>query len=306
MKGSKKKKLIAIVGPTASGKTDLAVYIAKKFNGEVVSADSRQVYKWMDIGTGKATKEEMDGIPHYLLDVVHPKEQFTVAEFKEQAADAIKKIYKKNKLPIIAGGTGFYIQAVVDDINFPEVPPNQDLRKELDKYSTEKLFKILRKKDPRRAKTIQKENKRRLIRALEIIEETGNWVPVITKNTPYDLLIIGIKMPREKLDKRIKIRLDARFDEGMVKEVKNLHKKKKVSWKRLENFGLEYRWIARYLQDKISEEEMKEELYKDIKRYARRQMTWFKRDKRINWLELKTKDKLQKEADSLVEKFLKS
>lgn len=299
-----KPKLIAIVGPTASGKSDLGSYLAKKYNGEIVSADSRQVYKWMDIGTGKVTEEEMDGIPHCLLDVAHPSRQFTVTQFKKKAKNVLKKIYKKEKLPFLVGGTGFYIEAVINDVNFPEVPPNKELRKKLEKLSVEELYKQLQKKDPRRSKTIQKENKRRLIRALEIIDTTGKWIPVANKRSPYDLLMIGLKVPREELDKRIKKRLDARLEEGMIEEVKELREKHNVSWKRLENFGLEYRWIARYLQGKVSREEMEEKLFVDIRKYARRQMTWFKRDNRIHWIELKNKNQPQKEAEQLVQNFL--
>ncbi|MEX0869975.1 MAG: tRNA (adenosine(37)-N6)-dimethylallyltransferase MiaA, partial [Candidatus Spechtbacterales bacterium] len=302
-------KLITIVGPTASGKSDLAVYLAKKFNGEVVSADSRQVYKWMDIGTGKVTEEEMQSVPHHLLDVAHPSRQFTVKQYKEKAEEAIKKIHKKGRLPILVGGTGFYIDTVIYDTEFPEVPPNKELRHKLEKSSTEELFEVLKKKDPKRAQTIQKDNKRRLIRALEIIEATGEPVPDIAVSgtamsaSPYDLLVIGIKVPQEELDIKIKKRLVARLKEGMIDEVKKLREKHNISWKRLENFGLEYRWIAQYLQKKVSREEMEEKLFTDIRKYSKRQMTWFKRDKNIKWLELREKKQLQEEADELVKNF---
>jgi len=299
-------KLIVIVGPTASGKSDLAVFLARKFNGEIISADSRQVYKYMDIGTGKITKKETKGIPHYMLDVAHPSRQFTVAQFKKRGKKIIADIQKRNKLPILVGGTGFYIDSVVYNIDFPKVKANPLLRSMLRNKTTEELFEMLKRKDPRRAKTIERKNKRRLIRALEIIDATGKPVPSIglpgnpMLESSYDLLIIGIKIEKERLHKRIEKQLDARLRQGMIAEVKKLREKIGVSWKRLENFGLEYRWIARYLQKKITKEKMHEELVCDIKRYSKRQMTWFKRDKGIHWIALENKKQLQEEAEKLL------
>ena len=313
MEDGKKNKLLVILGPTASGKSDLAVYLAKKFNGEIISADSRQVYKYMDIGTGKVTKKEMDGVPHHMLDVAHPSRQFTVAQYKKKADKIIHDIQKRGKLPILVGGTGFYIDSVVYNIEFPQIKVNKELRRRLEKLSAEELFKMLKKKDPKRAKTIEAKNKRRLIRALEIIEELGK-VPETgdKRQARWDTLMIGIKVEKELLHKRIEKRLDVRLRQGpsassgqdMVAEVKKLRKEYGVSWERLENFGLEYRWIARFLQREINKEDMREELARDIKRYARRQMVWFKRNKDINWIELESKKQLQKEAEGLVLKFL--
>ncbi len=292
-----KPKIIVIVGPNASGKSSLAVKIAQKINGEVVSADSRQVYKGMDIGTGKITKKEMRGIAHHLLDVASPKRTFTVVQYKKLAEKAIEKILKKNKVPILCGGTGFYVQAVVDGITIPQVKPNWKLRKELEKKSTKELFQILKKLDPARAKTIDKNNPRRLIRAIEIVKETKKPIPKIKKTPKYDVLIIGIKKEKEELKKLIAERLKKRLKKGMIKEVEKLHNVG-VSWKKIENFGLEYKWIAKYLQKEISYNEMIEKLQKDIEHYAKRQMTWFKRDKRIIWI------KNINEATKLIEKFL--
>lgn len=293
-KSSKKNKIIAVVGPTASGKSDLAVEIAKRINGEIISADSRQVYKGMNIGTGKITKKEMLGIPHYLLDVASPKRRFTVAQFRKKALKAIKQIYRKNKIPILCGGTGFYIQAVIDGLIIPEVKPDQKLRAQLGKLNAEELFRRLKKLDPRRAKNIDRHNRRRLIRAIEIVMTTGRPVPAL-KRTESDFvhLIIGVKKSQKELKKLIKKRLLKRLKFGMIEEVKRL-KKSGVSWRRLEEFGLEYRWIAYYLQNKISYQEMIENLQKKIEQYAKRQMTWFKRDKRIHWI------KNEKEALKLV------
>ncbi len=199
----KRQKIIAIVGPTASGKSGLAVELAAKYNGEVVSADSRQVYAGLDIGTGKVTKKEMGGVPHHLLDVVSPKKIFTVSEFKEKAEKGIADILHRSKLPIICGGTGFYIQAIVDNVIFPEVPPNAALRKKLEKKSAVELAKILQKLDPVRFKSIDIKNPHRLIRAIEIAKALGK-VPKIKIDPQYETLLIGIKILRKEffLDSR--------------------------------------------------------------------------------------------------------
>lgn len=293
-----KNKMIVILGPTASGKSELAVKLAKKFNGEIISADSRQVYKGMDIGTGKVTKKEMEDIPHHLLDVASPKRKFTVVQYRKLALKAIEKIFKKGKIPIICGGSGFYIQALIDGLTIPPVPPDWKLRKKLEKKPIEKLYKILKKLDPERAKSIDRKNKRRIIRAIEIAKKLKKIPPLKKEPLPYRVLILGIKREKEELKKLIRKRLLKRLRRGMVAEVKRL-KKLGISWKRLEEFGLEYRWVARYLQGKISKKEMIEKLQKEIEDYARRQMVWFKKDQRIIWI------KNQKEAEKLVKDFLK-
>ena len=291
------KKLIVILGPTASGKTDLSIKLAKKFNGEIISADSRQVYKRMDIGTNKITKKEMQGVPHYLLDVASPKRRFTVAQYQKLALKAIEIIYKKNKIPFLVGGTGFYIQAVVDGIVIPRVKPDWKLRKKLEKKNTKELFLMLKKLDPNRTKNIDKNNPRRLIRALEIVKELGTVPPLSLSGPRFELLMIGVK--KENLEERIKKRLLKRLKIGMVAEVNNL-RKSCLSWKRLEEFGLEYRYIAQYLQKKINYEEMIEKIQKESEHFAKRQMTWFKREKRIKWV------KTSQEAEKLVKKELGS
>jgi len=293
----KNTKLVVILGPTASGKSDLAVALAKKFNGEIISADSRQVYKGMNLGTGKITKKEMQGIPHYLLDVASPKKRFTVAQYKKLALAAIKKIQKKNKIPIICGGTGFYIQALTDDISIPEIKPDLKLRARLEKKSVLELFAELKKFDPNRAKTIDPSNPRRLIRALEIIYKTGQAVPELKIKPQFDALFIGIKKSIPELKKLIRKRLIKRLHQGMIEEVNNL-RKYGLSWKRLDNFGLEYRWIAKFLQKKISYQELIAKLQKESEHYAKRQMTWFKRDERIEWIANKN------QAQKIVKLFL--
>ncbi|HOF42352.1 MAG TPA: tRNA (adenosine(37)-N6)-dimethylallyltransferase MiaA [Candidatus Moranbacteria bacterium] len=302
VKKEKKNKIIVILGPTASGKSDVAIKLAKKFDGEIISADSRQVYRGMDIGSGKVTRDFSggkkqvangkedniyisEGIAHYLIDVADPNEDFNVSHFKKLAKEAIEKILQKGKLPIICGGTGFWIKSIVDNAEFPKVKPNKTLREKLNKKTAEELFQMLAKLDSKRAESIDPKNKVRLIRAIEIAEKLGK-VPDIGDKTPdtrYQFLQIGISVPREALNEKIKKRLDARFDEGMAREIENLYKAG-VSWVRLESFGLEYRWISKYLQGKVSLDEMKQRLYYDIIHYAKRQMTWFKKDKRILWL----------------------
>jgi len=296
---TKNYKLITIVGPTASGKSELAIKLAKKFNGEIVSADSRQVYKGMNIGTAKPTKKEMKGVPHYLLDVASPKRRFTVAQYRKLAIIAINKIQKKGEIPFLVGGTGFYIQAVVDGIIIPEVKPDWRLRSNLNRLSAAELYQRLKKLDPKRAGTIEKKNKRRLIRAIEIVIKTKKPVPALKKNPlPYPVLMIGIKKSPEELKKLIKKRFLKWLRRGLIKEVKNL-RKSGLSFKKIEDFGIHYRVVAQYLQRKINYEELIESSLKELQNYAKRQMTWFKRDRRINWVEA------QKDAEKLIKNFLK-
>ncbi len=286
-------KIIVILGPTASGKSELAVKIAKRFNGEIISADSRQVYKGLNIGSGKITKKEMQEIPHHLLDVASPKRTFTVSQYQKLSKKALKDILKRGKVPIICGGTGLYIDTLIYDYKLPEVPPQPKLRKELEKKSTEELFEQLQKLDSRRAKNIDKNNRRRLVRALEIIITTGKLVPPLnfgksdfTKEVrlPYiNILKIGVKKTSDKLKLLIKKRLITRLRQGMVKEVENL-RKDGLSWKRFDDLGLEYRYVSRYLRGLITKKEMIELILKESWYYAKRQMTWFKRDAIIHWI----------------------
>lgn len=294
---NKKPSLIVILGPTASGKSELAVSLAKRFNGEVISADSRQVYKGLDIGTGKITKKEMNGIPHYLLDVVSPKKRFTVTQYKKLALKAMKDILKRGKLPILCGGTGFYIQAVVDGIIIPQVPPDWKLRKKLEKKSAKELYRMLKKLDPKRAKTIEKENPRRLIRAIEIVLKTKKPVPVLKRNPlPYPVLMLGIKKSNKELKRLIKKRFLKWLKMGLLAEIKKL-KKLGLSWKRIKEFGMEYPYVADYIQGKLNYHDMVELSQKELEHYAKRQMTWFKKDKRIKWI------KNYQEAEKLTKKF---
>ncbi|MEO8065639.1 MAG: tRNA (adenosine(37)-N6)-dimethylallyltransferase MiaA [Candidatus Doudnabacteria bacterium] len=294
----KNTKLIVILGPTSSGKSSLAIKLARKFHGEIISADSRQVYEGMDIGTGKVTKQEQKLVPHHLLDVVSPKKQFTVAEFKALALKAIKKIKTKDKLPFLVGGTPFYIYATIDDLQIPEVKPNLKLRKLYERKSSRELFNILKKLDPKRAQTIDRHNPRRLIRALEIIKATGQPIsplyPLPSSLTP---LILGIKKDQNELYKLIDKRLEARLKQGLLAEVKKLLKQK-ISHKRLQKMGLEYRFVSLYLQGHLTYNEMVMQLKSAIHKFSKRQMTWFKTDSRIKWITT------QKQASRLIQKYL--
>jgi tRNA dimethylallyltransferase len=293
-----KPKIVVVLGPTASGKSDLAVTLAQKFNGEVISADSRQVYKGLNLGTGKINRKEMQGIPHHLLSIMPPQSQFSVEQFKKTAQEAISKIIKKNKVPIICGGTGFYIQALVDNITFPEVKPNVLLREELAKKLPEELFGMLLKLDHDRASTIDPTNKQRVIRAIEIAEALGKIPPV--KSEPlYDPLLIGLETDDELLRQKINTRLTERIKKGMIREAEKLHQEG-LTWKRMDELGLEYRYLARFLQHKLLKEEMLERLQFEIWHYAKRQKTWFKRDERIRWFPISEKASIETE----VKKFL--
>jgi len=292
-----KPKILVILGPTASGKTSLSIELAKKFNGEIISADSRQVYKGMDIGTGKVTKKEMQKIPHHLLDVVNPKTVFDVAKYKKLADKATLQILEKKKLPILCGGTGLYIDAVTKNIQYPEMKINPKLRKELEEKSEEELFSELKKLDKKRAESIDRKNKRRLVRALEIIKSTGQKVEKLKESEEYEILFIGIHNKKERLHELIKARLEKRMKQGMLAEAKRLHKEG-LSYKRMTALGLEYKYLALLLQNKITREDFLEELSIKINQYAKRQMTWFKRNKNIHWVNS------QKEAEDLLKNFL--
>lgn len=280
-------KLIVILGPTASGKSAIAVKLAKKYNGEVLSVDSRQVYKEMDIGTGKITRKEMQGIPHYLLDVVSPKTRFSVTQYRKIALKAIDKVFKKGKIPILCGGSYFYIKAIVDGLIIPQVKPDWQLRKTLGKKTAKELFQQLKKLDPERAKTIEKENKRRLIRALEIVVKTKRPVPQQKKQPlPYPVLMIGIKK-----ESKIKKRVGQMFKLGLENEVKGLVKKYKWT-PALQTIG--YQEWKEFFDGKINKKEVEDLIICHTRQFAKRQITWLKRDKRINWV------KNYKEAKFLV------
>jgi tRNA dimethylallyltransferase len=280
---SVKSKLVVIVGPTASGKSELAVRLAEEFDGEVISADSRQVYRGMDIGSGKIIAREMRGVPHHLLDVASPKRTFTAVRYQKLAREAIRDIVRRGKLPVVCGGTAFYIDALIYDYDLPAVPPQRALRKELERLSVSALYNRLMLADPERAKDVDPSNKRRVIRALEVVSVTGEPVPRIKKDSKYNVLKMGIRREPKELHERIEKRLTARLRGGMVAEVQRLHEEG-LSWDRLDGFGLEYRYVSRYVRKLISKEEMIRKILQESLGYARRQMSWWRKDTSIHWV----------------------
>src|SRR3989344_2198040 len=233
------KKVLVILGQTATGKSSLAVKIAEKWNGEIISADSRQIYKNLDIGTGKITQEEMHGVPHHLLDVANPKKQFSVSLYKTLAEEKIKEILARGHVPIICGGTGFYIDAVTKGTILPSVPPTKKLRKELDKKLTPELVTELKKLDKRRSREIDPQNQVRIIRAIEIAKALGKVPPVTEETPPYKFIKIGLYLPPEKLKKKVEKRVGVMFKSGLLREIKKL-KKLGIPEKRLQELGFEY------------------------------------------------------------------
>ena len=277
-----KPKVYVVCGPTATGKSDYAVNLALEKNGEIISADSRQVYRGMDLGTGKITHEEMKGIPHHLLNIRDPHEDFSVEEYQRLAFEKIEEILSRGKTPIICGGTGYFIQAVVDNPVFPAAPADPILQRELEGKSLEELQEILVSIPKEEGAKIDTENKRRVIRAIELGRALGAIPAVKYGPQNYDFELIGLDFPDEILKERIAKRLEKRLELGMVDEVRKLHESG-ISWERLENFGLEYRHIAEFLQEKITEEEMQDLIRLKSFQYAKRQRTWFRRDNRITW-----------------------
>ncbi len=307
---NKKNKVIVILGSTASGKTGLGVKLAREFNGEIINADSRQVYKKMDIGTGKDLDEytiketQKNGkaktinIPYHLIDIVHPNTNFNLSKYQKLAYKKIKEVIKKGKIPILVGGSGLYIQAVVENFNLSQTPPHLWARKELETKSENELFFELKNINPVFAEKLgssDRKNKRRLVRYIEICRQQSD--PGMVKGrTSYKFLLLGVAVNRLDLNKKIYNRLLERLEkEGMIEEIRDLHKKDKVSWKRLKQFGLEYKYVSRYLQGELKYNDMVDRLYIAIRQFARRQMTWFRRWERqgadIYWI----KDRKQAE-----------
>jgi len=300
VRSSRLPKVVAIVGATATGKSALAVRVAKDFKGQIVSADSRQVYKGLDIGTGKITKKEMRRVKHHLLDISSPKKIVSVETFKKEAEKAIEQIRAGGAFPIVTGGTGFYADTLLKGLTFPDVKANPKLRAQLEKKSLEQLLKILKSLDKNRAKTIDAKNKVRLVRAIEIAKTLGK-VPKVIEQSQYDVLWIGVHAPKDDLQKKIEIRLLERIKKGMINEARLLHASG-LSYKRMENLGLEYRYLARFLKKEITKEEMIEQLKKEIWQYAKRQIVWFKKNKKIKWFSPNDYRSIKKE----ILNFLKS
>ncbi len=305
-----KPQVIVILGPTAVGKSDMAVSLSlllKKsgIKSEVISADSRQVYKWLNIGAGKITKKEMKGVIHHGLDILSPtrKKMFSVSEFKEYADKKIQELTVKGIVPIICGGTGFYIDAVVDGVVLPEVPPNSELRKRLEKKSLTELYSTLVRLDPKRAKEIGNQNKVRLIRSIEIAKALGK-VPKIRKKNPYNTLMIGLDFDKKALMQKVHNRALKRLKAGMVAEARAL-RKRGVTWKRMKSFGLEYGLLAKLLQKELTRAQFIERLLIETWQYAKRQRTWFKRRSDIVWFDPRDND-TPAQMQTLAQNFLNS
>ena len=287
-----KKPLIILTGPTAVGKTKLSIELAKAVNGEIISADSMQVYKHMYIGSAKIKKEEMCGVSHHLIDVLEPDEEFHVVRFQEMAKQAMEEIYAKGKVPILAGGTGFYIQAVVKDIDFSKETEKSPVREELEKLAEEKgcayLHERLQQVDPKSAEKIHANNVKRVIRALEYFELTGKPISLhneeeAAKESPYNVAYFVLNDVRERLYERIDARVDAMLQEGLVEEVSGLAKKGYTK-DMVSMQGLGYKEILSYLDGSYTLDEAVYILKRDTRHFAKRQLTWFKREKDVIWV----------------------
>lgn len=309
---SKKNKLIVLTGPTAVGKTALSIQLAKRIGGEIVSADSMQVYKYMDIGSAKITKEEMEGVPHHLIDVLDPDEEFHVFRFQEMAKEAIKGIYERGHLPILVGGTGFYIQALVYDIAFGEEEDHSAIRERLENTAREKgsayLYEYLEKVDPDSAKIIHPNNQKRMIRALEFYELNGTPISEHNKRerqkeSPYDFCYFVLNDDRELIYQKIDQRVDEMLAKGLVEEVRVLKEmgfqKDMVSMQ-----GLGYKEILSYLAGECALDEAVYLIKRDTRHFAKRQLTWFKRERDVIWIDKKAFEyDNNKILNFMVEKF---
>ncbi len=286
-----KPKVVVICGPTASGKTALSIQLAKKINGEIISADSMQIYEDMDIGTAKPTIEEMEGVKHYLIGNVSPTVRYSVANFKKDAIDAIEEIMKKGKTPIIVGGTGLYVDSLVNGIEYNDLEIDLNYRNELEKIAQSEGLDMLYKKateiDPEAMKKISSNDKKRIFRVLEIYNDTGKTkteqeIESRKKENPYEYVVFAIDMPREKLYERINKRVDIMIEKGLVEEVKNITNKYDKMPTAMQ--GLGYKEVVKYLNNELSYDDMIEKIKMETRRYAKRQLTWFRRNKQITWI----------------------
>ena len=287
-----KEQVIVICGPTASGKTGLSIELAKKINGEIVSADSMQIYKDMNIGTAKPSQEEMQGIEHYLIDFVSPDERYSVAEFKKDAKKAIKEIINKGKTPIVVGGTGLYVDSLIYEIEYPEIEFDEEYRKELEKTVNEKGLEYVYRKakeiDPQAIEKISENDMKRILRILEIYHATGKnkteqEIESRKKEIEYDYKVYAIKWNRETLYERINKRVDNMIEQGLIEEVENISKKYNKFPTAMQ--GLGYKEVVEYLEGICTKNEMIEKIKKETRHYAKRQLTWFRKNKQTIWLD---------------------
>lgn len=301
-----KDKVIVICGPTASGKTSLSIELAKKINGEIISCDSMQIYKDMDIGTAKPTPEEMQGIKHYLIDFVSPNKRYSVADFKKDAKNAIKEILNKGKVPIIVGGTGLYLDSLVYEIEYQNIEFDENYRKQLEQEVEEKgleyLYEKAKKIDEIAIEKISKNDKKRILRILEIYYATGKnktkqEIESRKKEVEYDYKIYALLWDRQELYDRINKRVDIMMEQGLVQEVKNILQKYDEFPTAMQ--GLGYKEVVEYLQNKCTKEEMIEKIKMETRRYAKRQMTWFRKNKQTVWLQ--GKESIQNNINVILE-----
>jgi tRNA dimethylallyltransferase len=287
-----KQKVIVIIGPTAVGKTKLSVELAKKVNGEIISGDSMQIYKEMDIGTAKVSIEEMQGVPHYLIDVKEPTETYSVAEFQIEVRELIDNIAQKGCIPIIAGGTGLYIQAVLYDYQFSDSGKDDEIRlrleKQVEEQGIEKVYEQLREIDPKSAENIHPNNIRRVIRALEVYYSTGKTMSDYQQSQQhellYDVAFIGLSMDRATLYDRINLRVDLMVEEGLLEEVKSLYSRGIRDCQSIQAIG--YKELYAYFDGKMTKEQAIEELKQNSRRYAKRQLTWFRNKMDVTWFDM--------------------
>ena len=303
-----KPKVIVICGPTASGKTKLSVELAKKIDGEIICCDSMQIYKDMNIGTAKVTKEEMQGIKHYLVDFVLPDQRYSVADYKKDATKAIQEVLSKEKVPIIVGGTGLYVDSLIYNIDYPEIKTDLEYRKKLEKVADEegleKLYEMAKKIDERATLAISSNDRKRIIRILEIYHSTGKTkteqeIESRKNEVPYNYLVFAINMDKEKLHERINKRVDNMIKSGLIEEVKNLLIKYKSFPTALQ--GLGYKETKQYLNGEITKTEMIDKIKQESRRYAKRQLTWFRKNKNIIWLN--GMDDLEKNISIIIEQM---
>lgn len=287
-----KPKVIVICGPTASGKTSLSVELAKRINGQIISADSMQIYKDMDIGTAKVTSKEMQGIKHYMIDIVSPEQRYSVASFKQGAEQAIEEILKNGKTPIITGGTGLYVNSLIYNIKYIDIKIDENYRKVLEQRvkeeGLEKLYEEACKIDKKAMETISKNDRKRILRVLEIYNQTGKNKTQLEKESrlekpKYDYKVFGINWQRQALYERINKRVDIMLNQGLIEEVQTILEKYEQFPTAMQ--GLGYKEVVEYLTNKISKEEMIEKLKMETRRYAKRQITWFKKIENIKWIE---------------------
>ena len=306
-----KKPLIILTGPTAVGKTKASIGLAKAINGEIISADSMQVYKYMDIGSAKIRPDEMDGVKHYLVDVLEPDEEFHVVRFQQMAKDALDAIYAKGKIPIVVGGTGFYIQALLYDIDFTESNEDTSYREELETlaniHGVDYVHNMLREVDPESAEVIHANNLKRVIRALEYYKQTGEKISdhnekEKAKESPYDFCYFVLNDDRERLYNRIDLRIDQMLEEGLLHEVQAL-KKKGYTKDMVSMQGLGYKEILDYLNGECTLEEAIYILKRDTRHFAKRQLTWFRRERDVIWI---NKNEFNHDEDRILQKIIET